>query len=137
MKDEKKKRGRPPKFKSAIELEIAIDLYFLACDEDLYMRGKVQDSTPYTVEGLCHALDMDRRTLLRYEKDDNRPEFCHTVKRAKLRIQEDIMVRGLMGRAPAAFVIFNLKNNFGYSDKVKTESTVKLEPIAGGRITIE
>lgn len=130
MKDEKRGRGRPPKFESASDMETAIDRYFLACDEDRYMRGKIQDSTPYTVEGLCCALDIDRRTLLRYENNEKRPEFCHAVKSAKLRIQQDVMERGLMGRSNPAVAIFNLKNNFGYTDKIETETTVHIDPVA-------
>ena len=97
------------------------------------MRGKVQDSTPYTVEGLCHALDITRETLRCYGNKDD-PAFSDTIKRAKRHILADIVERGLTGRAPAAVVIFNLKNNFGYTDKAETESTVRQEPVGTVKI---
>ena len=135
MEDVKKKRGRTPKFKSALDMQIAIDRYFRACDENLYMRGKVQDSTPYTVEGLCHALDITRETLRCYgDKDDT--EFSDTIKRAKRHILADIMVRGLTGRSNPIIAIFNIKNNFGYVDKLEHDvnNKLELERIEGMRI---
>ncbi len=94
----------------------------------------VVEGTPYTIEGLCHALDIDRSTLMRYEKDEKKPEFCNTIKKAKMRIQQDLMERGLVGVANPAVTIFNLKNNFGYTDKQEHDVKNKfeaVEPITG------
>ncbi|MDH6357619.1 DNA-packaging protein [Parabacteroides sp. PF5-9] len=134
MDTKKNPGGRPPKFKTAIELEIAIDTYFLECDEKCFVRGKTVDSTPYTVEGLCLALDISRETLLCYEKGD--AGFSDTIKKAKMRIQQDVMERGLSGRSNPAVSIFNLKNNFGYVDKQEHEvnNRINIEQITGMKV---
>ena len=58
---------------------------------------------------------MDRRTLLRYEKDYE-DEFCLTIMRAKERVQEFVECC-LFKKGIANGVMFNLKNNFGWEDK--------------------
>lgn len=129
--DTERKTGRRKKYETALELGIAVDLYFMACDEKRFWRSKdLTDSTPYTVEGLCRALDIDRVTLLSYENNEDDAERRHIVRRAKLRIQQDALERGLSGRSNPAVTIFNLKNNFGYVDKTETDTTVKVDPIA-------
>ena len=124
MENEKKKRGRPPKFKTALDLEIAIDLYFMDCEK----RG-----VPYTVEGLACSLDVDRNTLLNYSKDADDPDRSFAVKQAKRRILQDVVERSMSSKNPAG-AIFNLKNNFGYVDKVENESTVRVEHVGGMNI---
>lgn len=59
---------------------------------------------------------MDRKGLLRYEKDYE-DEFCHTITRAKERVQEFVECC-LFRKGIAQGVIFNLKNNFGWEEKV-------------------
>ena len=103
MENEKKKRGRPPKFKTAFELQIAIDLYFMDCKER---------AAPYTVEGLACSIGVDRNTLLNYSKDTDDPNRQATVRQAKRRILQDVVERSMSNKNPAG-AIFNLKNNFG------------------------
>lgn len=91
-----------------------IDEYFSTCD-------KMQ--RPYTITGLALFLDMDRKTLLRYEKEYE-DEFCHTIKRAKERVQEFVECC-LFKKGIAQGVMFNLKNNFGWQDKQEIDATVK------------
>ena len=126
-------RGRPAKYQTVEELQAAIDGYFDECDSRRIAKkgGLLEDSVPYTIEGLCYALDIDRSTLLRYEKKEDTPEFRNTIKRAKLRIQQDVMERGLTGRSSPAMSIFNLKNNFGYVDKQDEDRLDALVPITG------
>lgn len=125
------KLGRPKKYVTASDLGDAIDSYFSSCDERRYMRSKdLADTIPYTVEGLCRAIGVDRRTLLTYENDADDAERCEIVKSAKLRIQQDVVERGLSGRSNPVVSIFNLKNNFGYVDKTETDTVVKIDPVA-------
>lgn len=106
--------GRPRKYKNVEELQLLIDEYFLTCD---------QMHRPYTITGLALFLDMDRQSLLRYEKEYE-DEFCYTIKRAKERVQEFVECC-LFKKGIAPGVIFNLKNNFGWEEKQNIDATVK------------
>lgn len=112
---------KPKKFSTVFDLEIAIDMYFMDCDERKVL---------YTVEGLACALDMDRRTLLRYGENETHAEFNPVIKRAKRRILQNLVERALSGKSDRVITIFNLKNNFGYVDKTETESTFRVDPVA-------
>lgn len=96
---DKKKVGRPLKFKTVEEMQEKIDAYFDEC---------IEKEKPYTITGLALALDTTRETLLDYEDKD---EFSDTVKKAKLRCEnyaEEFLFKGknVVGS------IFNLKNNY-------------------------
>ena len=106
---EQKDQGRPLKFKSVEELEIAIDGYFATCEED---------KKPPTVSGLAYHLDIDRKTITNYE---NRDEFFPTIKRAKTRIEAFLEERLYQGQCTG--VIFNLKNNYKWQDKFEGKLT--------------
>lgn len=108
MNDKKQNKvGRPRKYSNVIELQKLIDEYFEFCD----LKNR-----PYTITGLALWLDMDRKGLLRYEKDYE-DEFCHAITRAKERVQEFVECC-LFRKGIAQGVIFNLKNNFGWEEKV-------------------
>lgn len=100
--------GRPPLFNSAEQLQAAIHEYFERCDDN---------KEPYTVSGLAYHLGMTTESLRRYGESD---QFSATVKRAKQRV-ENYLEKHLLAGKNAAGVIFNLKNNFGWKDKVETE----------------
>jgi hypothetical protein len=67
---------------------------------------------------------------LNYYQD--KPEFSHTIKRAKLRI-EDALEQRLARAASVTGIIFNLKNNFGWKDAqehtVVTEEDGERKPL--------
>ena len=107
------KLGRPRKYKTVEELQALIDEYFITCDKM---------HRPYTITGLALFLDMDRKTLLRYEKEYE-DDFCHTITRAKERVQEFVECC-LFKKGIAQGVIFNLKNNFGWEENQKMDATV-------------
>lgn len=113
MGENKNKVGRPRKYTNVDELQELIEEYFATCD-------KIR--RPYTITGLALFLDMDRKALLRYEKDYE-DEFCHTIKRAKERVQEFVECC-LFKKGIAQGVIFNLKNNFGWEDKQEVDHTI-------------
>ena len=107
--------GRPLKFKSVKLLELAIDNYFTKCDEE---------GRPYTISGLALALNTDRATLIRYE---NNEEFYNTIKKAKLKIQQQMEERSITGKFNPTFAIFSMKNNFGWQDKQEQDINVQGE----------
>lgn len=113
--------GRPKKFSSVEELEIAIDAYFVKCDNG--MKNGLPFPTPYTLEGLAAELEMDRHTLLTYGKEDSHKMFHATIKKAKYKVLANLSERMLNGDNSTAGAIFLLKNNYGYVDKVEQEIT--------------
>lgn len=99
-----KKTGRPLKFKTPTELQAKIDAYFKACEKN----GK-----PSTISGLAYALGTNRQTLINYQ---DREEFFDAVTRAKERI-EAFVEESLWMPKIATGVMFNLKNNFAWTDR--------------------
>ena len=74
-----------------------------------------EKNKPYTMSGLAYYLDMDRKSLLNYSKDE---KFFTTIKKAKQRV-EMMLEEQLYRLGNNSGVIFNLKNNFGWIDKVE------------------
>ena len=86
--------GRPLKYKTEEELQTAIDEYF-----------KLNRSSP-TISGLALHLGFDsRKTFYNYQE---RPEFLHTLKKARTRI-EDVHEKRLFEQSCTGS-IFYLKN---------------------------
>lgn len=117
----KAKTGRPKAYKTPGEMQKVIDAYFEQCDNNIF--GEKPKPIPYTVEGLAVALGMSRRTLLRYETLESHKEFRPTIKKAKGKVLANLVERGLMGDSNPTATIFNLKNNYGYTDKTEQEVT--------------
>ena len=101
--------GRKKLYSAASDMQKIIDKYFIECDE----KGK-----PYTMSGLAYALDMDRRSLLNYSKDE---DFFPTIKKAREKIEQQLEENALMGKTNSTFTIFNLKNNYGWKDQVEVK----------------
>ena len=102
--------GRPRAFKSVEEVEKKINAYFNYCEEQ---------EKPYTMSGLAYYLGIDRKTLLNYSKNE---EYFHTIKKARDKVQmqlEECLYR--LGNNSG--VIFNLKNNFDWKDKIEHSSS--------------
>lgn len=97
--------GRPPKYTKADEMQKKIDAYFARC--------KLKQE-PYTVTGLALALDMSRQDLINYSK---KKEFFDTIKKAKMKIEEQLEMLLISGGGSGTGIIFNLKNNYGWRDK--------------------
>lgn len=101
-------RGRPKAYTEVETMEQKIDKFFNDCDKN---------KEPYTITGLCIALDICRDTLSEYMKKE---EFSDTIKKAKLKV-ENYLERHLITDSSTTGIIFNLKNNFGWSDKQQIE----------------
>lgn len=102
--------ARPKLYNNVEDMEKIIEEYFIMCDEK---------EKPYTMSGLAYALDMDRKSLLNYSKDE---KFFPTIKRARERVEAQLEENALMGKANSTFTIFNLKNNYGWRDTVEVKN---------------
>lgn len=99
------KGGRPAKYKSKEELQEKINKYFEQCRKN---------NKPYTVTGLALALDLDRKALINYGKNE---EFSNTIKKAKAIVENYLEENLVSGQGNSTGIIFNLKNNYGWKDK--------------------
>ena len=102
--------GRPRAFKSVEEVEKKINAYFNYCEEK---------EKPYTMSGLAYYLEVSRQTLVNYSYKD---EYFDTIKKARDKVQmqlEECLYR--LGNNSG--VIFNLKNNFDWKDKIEHSSS--------------
>ncbi len=121
--------GAPLKY-TPEEFEKKIVEYFEAVDEENKKR-KLQRFTgeklkPYTLSGICVFLDISRETWREYGK---RPEFATSIQRAKT-IVENYVEEGLLnGSINAIGGIFNLKNNFGWVDKIEVNTNTGNEQL--------
>lgn len=120
--------GRPLKYNTVDEIQVLIDGYFESCFAEVPLRTKDgdvigferQQVRPYTITGLCMALDTTRETLLDYA---NKDMFSDAIARAKLKIHNYAEEQLFSAKNPAG-VMFNLKNNYGWKDKTEQEITV-------------
>lgn len=104
------KVGRPKIFKSVEEVEEKINAYFKYCEDK---------DKPYTMSGLAYYLDVDRKTIVNYSKEE---KFFHTIKKARDRVQMQLEENALLNKGNPTFTIFNLKNNFDWKDKIETNT---------------
>lgn len=101
-------QGRPRLFDDPIFFEERVEAYFDECDTK---------KKPYVVAGLCYFLGFhDRHALQEYRKYDG---FSATVKRAILRIEANKNEMLFSRDYATAGVIFDLKNNHNWSDKIE------------------
>jgi len=124
-------RGRPLKFKTAEELQEAIDKYFL--QEDEWAKKHAKSLPIYTMAGLGNAIGLSRQGILEYSTKE---DFSDTIKSAKEKVELMVEKRLLNGESPSGH-IFNLKNNFNWKDTTQqqqvdgegntVEPTIKIE----------
>ncbi|MCD8080777.1 MAG: DNA-packaging protein [Bacteroides sp.] len=114
----KRRVERQRRFKNPEQIQEAINAYFLKCDEE---------KKPYTIEGICVTLEIDRQTLLHYETKKEYELFFQTVKKAKIKVAENLVTRGLTGVSNSTLTVFLLKNNHHYEDKQELKVTDKYE----------
>lgn len=143
---EKHAGGRPLKFETVEELDMAINKYFAMCDPHIEKQQRkiatdnhgnpvfgpidvLTEQKPYIMSGLARALGIDRRTLLNY---GNKEEFFPTVQAAKNRCEE--YAEGQLFGPYAMGAKFNLNNNYQgeyqpWADKQAIDHTTKDQPI--------
>ncbi|MFF6951813.1 terminase small subunit [Streptomyces iakyrus] len=132
--DSKHPGGRPLKFQTPEELDLAIQLYFDKCDPHVEkrmiatgvspngqtmfeQRDVITEQKPYTMAGLARALGVSRQTLLSYSE---REEFLDSVASAKARCEE--YAESMLFSPYSGGAKFNLTNNYeGWSDKTEVK----------------
>ena len=122
--------GRPLKYKTVAELQSAIEAYFDYCDNNIKeihpKEGEaygIADPIPYTMSGLAYHLGTDRKTILNYSYKDS---YSPLIKRARARVEMMVEERMLRSPGVVAGYIFNLKNNFDWSDRKEIDQTTNL-----------
>jgi len=114
--------GRPPKYKTARELQKEIDKYF----------DDTGENTPITITGLIlHCGFCSSQSFYDLEEKE---EFTYTVKRARLRVTKHY--EGLLQGNNVAGSIFALKN-LGWSDRQEIDHTSKGERLSPINITVD
>ncbi len=138
--------GRPLKYRDLKQLQGMIDDYFNSCFEWKWIDEEVRDEEtglvvigengkpkkrpvkkrvqiePITITGLAVALDTSRKTLVEYEKrEDKVPDISNAIKKAK-DFCEHCVERGMFnGDIPPVVGIFNLKANYKWQDKIEID----------------
>lgn len=103
--------GRPRLYSEPDALAAKVDEYF------------AQEDGPPTIAGLCYFLGFqDRHALAEYEGYEE--PFSATVKRARLRIEQDRAKRLLGKDTFTPGLIFDLKNNHGWKDRTEADLNV-------------
>lgn len=108
---DKKVMGRPLKLGSVNKMKQKIEEYFATCD---------QNGKPYTVTGICLALDVARSTLATYE--ERKDKYGEIIRWAKLKCENQLEEGLVLGKTNPIGKIFSLKNNYGWTDKKEVES---------------
>ena len=140
--------GRPKKY-GVKSLAKAVERYFLSITRDVPVlekrdSGKKDDKghviyehvpvvnklgeqaviteyiVPPTVGGLCAVLGIHRSTWAEYCDPELHPEFSDTTTRARGRLRE-WREEQLLTRKDVKGIIFDLQNNYGYSEKRQVE----------------
>jgi len=129
--------GSSKLFETPEDLQNYIDEYFKECDlnplEEQNWVGKDGEEVlkktqrPYTIEGLCLHLDIDRKTLLNYQKQEGYEEYFHIVSRAKRKITEQYITHGLAGGFNVALIKLLLTNNSDYKEKTELEHSGEIK----------
>lgn len=158
---EKHPGGRPLKYATVAELDLAIQLYFDECDPHVFKhmeasgfnergetmwkeRSIMSEQKPYTMSGLARAIGLSRQSLLDYK---NRDEFVDSIESAKQRCEE--YAEGQLFGPYSNGAKFNLINNYrgkhqDWADKHEVDHTSGNQPIpllsglaAAGPLVIE
>ena len=104
-----------------------IEAYFKVCDEHkttkVTKKGKeykYDTPIPYTIEGICGALGINRET---FREMENNEKFVGVISWARERVSENRIVGGLMGSQNPLLVKFLLSKN----DKNHYDDTQQVE----------
>ena len=144
------KVGRPPKFKTALELAQVADAYFKECDDnpiEIATRktagaensakngSKVKSSefkesvpTPYTIEDFCDFANISNWTVFKQSDTARQPEYLSIIHAIENRIRGQQIRGSLVGLYNA-----NLTARInGISENVQVEGNIPIQLINDG-----
>jgi len=114
--------GRPPMYSNPEDLQAKIQDYFDNCPDYRTAYDKLGNAfkiPTITITGLVlHCGFCDRKSFYEYEV---KPEFTHTIKRARSFVEKEYEMALNTGSCTGA--IFALKN-FGWIDKSEVDSNI-------------
>lgn len=100
-------QGRPAKYDTPEQMEVALNAYFQKCEAD---------KTPLTITGVALALGFEsRQSFYDYEERDG---FSYIIKQARLRVENGYEIT--LRSASVTGSIFALKN-MGWKDKTEVD----------------
>ena len=114
MSEEKNPVGRPRHFDCPVVLFETFKEYVEKCKKE---------KTPLTVSGFCVHIEAYKDLLNEYKK---KQEFSGTIKTIYSIIENDIELGILQNMYNTTAGIFNLKNNFGQTDKQEVKQDIDM-----------
>lgn len=78
-----------------------------------------------SIISMAHHIGITRAGLINYEKDE---KYFATIKKAKEKIERYLEGELYRSQGQVAGIVFNLKNNFGWTDKQEMDLSVKEMP---------
>lgn len=87
---------------------------------DAYFDRADKREEPYSITGLALYLGVTRACLTNHSKRD---DIAHVIEYAKLRC-ENVLEKRMIDGAPPTGMIFILKNNYGWTDKMEIDQTI-------------
>lgn len=128
-------RGRPRKY-TARGFQKAVKKYFHSISVEVVnaevrnINGdpitRIMYAIPPTISGLCLALGIDRSTWQNYADPVENPEYAKVCESVRLRIEAYLEEQLLTREKSVQGIIFNLSNNFGWSEKHEHNQRVEL-----------
>lgn len=139
--------GAPRKYESAATLAKAVNKYFRSICYVTHVRNvageivhnvdgepieRIAFAVPPTVPGLCVALGITPRTWRNYCDAEKHPEFGE-ITSGTMALIESWLAEQLVSREKSVQgIIFNLKNNYGWSEKIEIEAGEKTRATMSG-----
>lgn len=129
------KPGRPKKFKPA-EFREAVEAWFRSISVRMVNEAvrnlddepveRIVYATPPTISGLCLRLGIDRSTWQNYADPEKNPKHAKVCEDVRLRIEAYLEEQLLTREKSLQGIIFNLQNNYGWTEKHEHSQRVEL-----------
>ncbi len=120
--------SRPEKYTAEfVGKELANMLEEAKADKDMVILGELFDCRDYSPQRFSEW----------EEKFRDNAEISESIKILKGLFERRLNLGGLQNRLNATMTIFNLKNNYGWKDKMEQDVTTNGESLNTGKLTAE